>query len=100
SLLGTMEEEDLGHFRSNVLWAIGRLAPSARDESEAAAPAVLACLDHADSQVRGMAVWCLKRMGMRERLAAREDLSVDEGQVEVYEKGNLNRARVRDLLHT
>jgi HEAT repeat protein len=98
SLLLTMEEEDLAHFRPNILWGIGRLAPAAREESEAVAPAVLACLDHANSQVRGMAVWCLRQMGMLECCAARKDLFADDGCVEIYEEGILRRTCVSALL--
>jgi hypothetical protein len=97
-LLVTMEEEDLAHFRPVILWAVGRLAPAAPEESAAVAPAVEACLEDADPQVRGMAVWCLKKMGRDGGLAARPGLFADEGRVEIYEDGSMRSMRVRMLL--
>jgi methylated-DNA-[protein]-cysteine S-methyltransferase len=97
TLLLTMSEEDLDHFRPGILWAIGRLGPAAIREIEPVLPSVLACLDHSDAQVRGMAVWCLVRVGKRGLLADRDDLSSDGGDVELYEDGQLERTTVGTL---
>jgi len=98
SLLVTMEEEDLGHFRPGVLWAIGRLAPVAGEEMNSVIPAAMKALDDSRSQVRGLAVWCLGEAGKKELLAGRKDLLSDEETVELYRDGNITCIRVGDLL--
>jgi len=99
SLIVSMAEEDLDHFRAGALWAIGRLGPLTADHLQSVLPAVTAALDHRDPQVRGMAVWCLGQVGQEELLAGRPDLSADEGPVDLYEQRRLNRTRVSDLVH-
>jgi hypothetical protein len=98
SLLVTMEEEDLEHFRPSVLWAIGRLAPVAGEEIESVIPAVAEALDHSQPQVRGAAAWCLGQAGKIELLAARTDLLSDDGPVEIYMDGDITRTHVGGLL--
>ncbi|MBN1588384.1 MAG: hypothetical protein JW888_02610 [Pirellulales bacterium] len=98
SLLQEMAEEDLMHFRAGVLWAIGRLGPVAEGALDGAEPAIRACLDHADPQVRGMAAWCLGQCGRAKLLADRPELLDDEGPVDVYENGRVGRASVGQLV--
>ncbi len=97
TLLDTMAEEDLGHFRAAVLWAIGRLATVAADVAESVLPSITASLDDPDPQVRGMAVWCLVQLDKRELIESRADLLDDEGVVELYEDGQLERTTVGAL---
>lgn len=94
-----MAEEDLGKFRAGILWAVGRLGPHAEQELSDVLPAVLACLKHSDSRVRGAAAWCLQRAG-RAKLAVahRPELLSDVGPVELYENGELRRTTVAELL--
>jgi len=61
-------------------------------------PDVLACLDHPDSQVRGMAAWCLGQCGRADGLAGRDDLLADEAPVDLYEGGQLARTSVGRLV--
>lgn len=97
-LLLEMAEEDLQHFRAGVLWAIGRLGVSGGDHVSEVLPAITAALDHPDSQVRGMAVWCLARLGQTGILDGRSDLRTDEGAVDLYENGALVRTSVGRLI--
>jgi HEAT repeat protein len=97
SLIVSLEEEDLVHFRPGILRAIGQLAAVAGDHLQAALPAVTSALDDADPQVRGMAVWCLTKVGRAELLRDRPELLSDEGPVEVYENGRLNGTTVSQL---
>lgn len=97
TLLTTMAEEDLGHFRPGILWAIGRLAPVVIEKVYTALPGVAACLDDPDPQVRGMAVWCLTQAGEREVYRGRKDLLSDAGSVELYDDGRLNLTTVGAL---
>lgn len=98
SLLITMEEEDLDHFRPAVLWAIGRLAPAAGGALDGIIPALAACLDHPDPQVRGLAAWCFIQAGKRELTDGREDLRNDEGPVTLYRDGSLVTTTVRRVM--
>ena len=98
SLLTDMAAEDLDHFRPGILWAIGRLGPAAVDHFPAVAAEINSALKHPAPQVRGMAVWCLAQLGQGELLASRPELLRDQGPVDLYEDGNLNRTSVSRLL--
>jgi hypothetical protein len=97
SLIEEMADEDLRHFRTGILWAIGRLGPIPDKELDAVLPRVKACLDHPDPQVRGMAVWCLGQRGRGELVANRDDLLADEAPVALYEEGRLVGVSVGEL---
>lgn len=97
-LLREMAEEDLVHFRAGILWAIGRLGPIAEKQVAIVVPTIRDCLDHADPQVRGMAVWCLTRCGRQHLLAAREDLLADDAPVSLYNDGELEDTSVSRLM--
>jgi hypothetical protein len=98
SLIVSLEEEDLVHFRPGILRAIGQLAAVAGDHLQAVIPAVAAALDNDDPQVRGMAVWCLTKVGRADVLQDRPELLSDEGCVEVYEHGLLSETTVSRLV--
>jgi len=98
SLITSMAEEDLEGFRPGILWAIGRLAPVAGDHVQEVLPAIVSALDDSNPQVRGMAVWCLTQLRKAELLAGRPELPGDEGPVDLYEDGRLNRTSVCDLV--
>jgi len=97
SLLVEMAEEDLAHFRPGILWAIGRLGPVAQGKLDEVLPAIVTCLEHPDSQVRGMAAWCLGQCGRGELLAGRDGLLADEAPVTLYEDGQLVQTSVGEL---
>jgi len=97
SLLHAMAEEDLGHFRAAVLWAIGRVATVARQEVDSELPNVVACLESPDPQVRGLAVWCLSQAGRQDLFANRPELLSDDGPVDLYDGGRLERTTVGAL---
>lgn len=97
-LIREMAEEDLAHFRAGILWAIGRLGPIGAEQLDEVLPEVLACLDHADPQVRGMAAWCLGQCGRAEHLAGRGDLLADHAPVDLYEDGHFGSTSVGRLV--
>jgi len=97
SLLHEMADEDLDHFRVGILWGIGRLGPMVASELGAVLPAIQACLDDPDPQVRGMAVRCLGRCGQGELLATRKDLLEDDESVVLFENGQLDSTNVGRL---
>ena len=84
-----MAEEDLEHFRAGILWAIGRLGPACSDHVPDVLVRIVAALDNSDSQVRGMAVWCLSAVGLGGYVTARPNLLSDSGPVEFYEDRRL-----------
>lgn len=90
-------EEDLRHFRPGMLWAIGRLGPLATQD-RTVAPAIVSALVHPESQVRGLAVWSLGRLGWRELLQERAELESDTEPVDLFVDGTLRRTTVADLL--
>lgn len=97
TLLETMAEEDLACFRPGILWAIARLGPQALAEIEPVLPRIVSALEDPDPQTRGMAVWCLARLGRRGLFADRADLFVDDGFVVLYHDGNLDVTSVSAL---
>lgn len=96
-LLLETAEEDLEHFRPGILWGIGRLGGAAAGVVDDVLPAVVAALGLPDPQVRGLAAWCLGRMGRTRPLVARPELRTDAGGVELYEDGALRRTTVAHL---
>ncbi len=89
NLLVEMAEEDLGHFRPSVLWAIGRLGPVAADHLDDILTEVVAALDHPDPQVRGLAAWALGETGRGDILKERPDLLDDDAPFPLFEDGTL-----------
>jgi methylated-DNA-[protein]-cysteine S-methyltransferase len=97
SLIQQMAKEDLIHFRAGILWAIGRLGPLAGDHAHTVLTEITSALDDSDPQVRGMAVWCLGQLRQTKFLAHRPDLLSDQGPVDLYQDGFLNRTSVGHL---
>jgi len=98
TLIREMTDEDLDHFRAGILWAIGRLGLIAEKELAAVLPAIQACLGHTESQVRGMAVWCLGQCGQAELVERVGHMQTDEGPVAFYEDGFLSSTTVGELV--
>ena len=97
TLIETIEEEDLEHFRPGTLRAIGRLADVASEDVSTVLAAVESALSDQNSQSRGMAVWCVEQLGMIELLADKPALQTDGATVELYEDGSLVRTTVAEL---
>lgn len=90
-------QEDLEHFRAGMLWAVGRLGALAADAAGEVLPAVVEALRHGDPQVRGMAVWCLERLGAYDEIARRPELLEDEGACTLWADGALRAVTVGQL---
>lgn len=87
-------EEDLEHFRAGMLWAVGRLGALAGDVAADIVPGAVEALGHPDPQVRGMAVWCLGRIGRIAELDARVELQDDSGPCTLFVDGELRALNV------
>jgi methylated-DNA-[protein]-cysteine S-methyltransferase len=97
-LIETLEVEDLEHFRPGALWAVGRLVDVvADDELSGVLPLVVQALDEKNPQSRGMAVWCLGRVGEIGVLADNPHVLEDEGPVEIYRNRSLEETTVGRL---
>jgi hypothetical protein len=90
SLILNLAREDIEHFRTGILWAIGRLGAAAGDHVRDVLPAIALALDDA--------VWCLGQVGQARLLAGRPDLLSAEGTVDLYEDGVLDRTSVCHLV--
>jgi len=97
-LLETLEEEDLEHFRPGALYAVGRLASLLPRDLPPLLPLVARALADPDPQARGMAVWCLGKVGETPLLREREALLEDEGPVRLYRNRVLERTTVGNLV--
>lgn len=98
SLILNMADEDLDHFRTGTLWAIGRLGSLAAEYFPEVRDAVTAALDDPDPQVRGTAAWCLGRLGQTAPLEERSDLLSDQAPVSLYENLSLEQTSVGELV--
>lgn len=83
--------------RAPMLWGLGRLWEVHPGVLEEAYPPLFAFLGDPDSQVRGLAAWCLGKVrppGLGEALQA---LLGDGGPVELYDQEQLRRTTVGQL---
>ena len=97
SLLTSMADEDLEHFRPGILWAIGRLGPLAAEHIPGVLAAVTSALRDPHPRVRGMAAWCLAQTGHGRLLAELPEVLGDETPVEFYADGLLHWTSVGEL---
>jgi HEAT repeats len=88
---------DETHFYPGVLWAIGRIAEQDRGLVQFARPRVLARLSDPDPQTRGMAAWCLGRLGDARAIQALEPLRTDPGVLSVFAGDRLCEQSVGEL---
>lgn len=97
-LLQEMAEEDLDHFRPGILWAIGRMGHLTDQYVPDVLSLIVEAIEHHDPQVRGIAVWCLMKIGRAQHIADQTALLADNGQVDLYEDGAITRVMVSDLV--
>lgn len=97
SIVVSLFDLDEKHFYPGVLWAIGRIAGQDPALVGAALPQVLAHLSDPDPQTRGMAAWCLGRMGDSRAIQALEPLQADPAVLYVFADDQLCERRVGEL---
>lgn len=93
-----LEPEDRPPFLSGILYSLGRIGEAAPGSVEAGLPGIVEALTEADSQARSMAVWCLGRLGVRDALFQRPELSDDQAKALVYRDEQLIETTVCSLL--
>lgn len=97
SLIDNIEPEDLPPFLPGTLWAIGKLAFLGGEHINDVFQSVISALVATDSQVRGMAVWCLQELGRIDIISEHGHLLTDDGPVEVYEDRHIHHTTVKEL---
>lgn len=97
NLMDTVPEDAL-RFRASWLWAMGRLAGVLQDKTQNVLPWIYPCLGDPDSQVRGMAVWCLRQLNHPFPPGQRMSLESDMGEVVLYIDHQTERTQIRELL--
>ncbi|MCL4464974.1 MAG: hypothetical protein M1401_00160 [Chloroflexi bacterium] len=93
ALFETLEED---YFRPGILWGVGRIAEQAPVIVGNAYEPALACLDDARPAVRGLASWCLGRLGRPEAGERLRGLWQDEAALAIYRDGELVTVTVSD----
>jgi hypothetical protein len=88
---------DETHFYPGVLWAIGHIAEQDADCVHFVLPRVLTCLAAPDSETRGMATWCLGRLGEPQAIPALEALLADRATLSVFVDDELVVRTVSEL---
>jgi HEAT repeat protein len=88
---------DEAHFYPGVLWAIGHMAEHDAECIRFALPHVLKHLADADAQTRGMAAWCLGRLGCVEASRTLDALCSDHAPVTIFVHDELGECAVSEL---
>ncbi len=84
-------------LRPGVLWALGRLAAAGVILPAGAGQIVAAGLKARDPAARGMAVWAVGCLGLKEMLAAISSLTTDPGRFMLYRGHELVNTGIGDL---
>lgn len=79
-----MEPEDAVHFRLGALWGLALLAPLFPDQVQTRQQYLADCLTDEDPQIRGLAVWCLRRLDILKLYASTSDLLADQSKFDLF----------------
>jgi len=88
---------DETYLHPGVLWAIGHIAEQDADCVRFALPHVLTCLADPDSETRGIAAWCLGRLGEPQVSPALKALLADRATLSVFVDDELVVRTVSEL---
>ncbi len=91
---GFLEEQ---FSRPGMLWGIARLAEVNPQVLKETIPFLLPCLRDPDPKVQGLSAWCLGRLKAPEAREALGALQDNEQEVQIYDRGGLNRTTVGQL---
>ena len=89
-------EDEEKVFLKGVLRAVGRMGESGITDIPGSEELIRKSLAHEDTEVRGLAVWAARRAGVSAPEAMRR-LAQDEGELTIYEDGELVGATVGEL---
>ena len=85
---------ELEFCRVPMLWGLGRLWEVHPQVLEEARPLLFAFLEDPDPQIRGLAAWCLGRVGPPGAAEALRGLVADDNPVELYDREQLRSTSV------
>lgn len=92
-----MEPEDAVRFRAGALWGLGRLAPFFPEQVKAREAYLSDCLKDEDPQIRGLAVWCLQRLGILTAYAERFNFPEDGDEFDLFMGEKLVRVSIAQV---
>ena len=84
-----MEAEAPPRFRAGVLWAIGRVSPAKPEAVQPVQHLIIDCLGDANSQIRGLALWCLSQIKVPVSALEIARLKSDRSQISLFLDGQL-----------
>ena len=97
SIVASTLDVDETHFYPGVLWAIGMIAEHHAARVQFTLPQIRALLHDISPQTRGMAAWCLGRLGDLASLDALAQLASDAATLYAFEGDELRARRVDEL---
>lgn len=97
TIVVTMFDVEEKHFYPGILWAIGHIAERDPGCVRYALPVVLNFLRDASPQTRGMAAWCIGRLGDPKALADLEMMANDSACAWVFIDDTLREISVSNL---
>lgn len=81
-----------------VLWSVGYLGPAFLPELSPFMDRLQKFLDHKDCELRGMAVWALKRLQYEPAFAKIKDMADDQAVAWLYENGTLKQQTIGQIV--
>ena len=82
-----------------VLWSVGYLGPDYLAEIEPYMKRILKFLEHKDGELRGTAVWALKRLQYEPVFAKIDSMADDGAEVWIYEDGSLQQQTISQIVN-
>lgn len=82
-----------------VLWSIGYLGPDYLAEIEPYGKRILKFLEHKDGELRGTAVWALKRLQYAPAFDKMNSMADDAAEVWIYENGSLQQQTISQIVN-
>lgn len=82
-----------------VLWSVGYLGPDYLAEIEPYMKRILKFLEHKDGELRGTAVWALKRLQYEPAFAKIDSMADDGAEVWIYEDGSLQQRTISQIVN-
>ena len=74
-----------------VLWSVGYLGKTYFSQIEPYMKRLIKFLEHKDGELRGMAVWAMKRLQYQPAFAKIENMAEDDAECWIYEDGIVHR---------
>ncbi len=97
TIVVTMFDVEEKHFYPGILWAIGHIAEHDAARVQYALPTVLNYLRDASPPTRGLAAWCIGRLGDAKIIAVLETLKDDSARVQIFLDDRMQELSVGDL---